>query len=242
MTNSRQSKIYENEIRFNRFLQEMDTIEDLMTDVLETIEINLNRYPDYVKQQENLIDYYDCMVDQLKSDATKWGLKMKKNMRLLEEIIGRCDLDYEWIFDQCDIQWLTVRFWQHCPENTLRETLAGRSAVIEWYPLPHQMTEATIRRAKIYRDKEKVGLILREVEDFEIALGEARKDLEKEHLNASQVQILEDEIAGLQSQLDDKQNRARQWGKGLGKVEGLIEDIAREYCEFEWIFELSDSD
>ena len=113
-------------------MYEMDGIEDITTECQELIEIKFD--PIIVQHLKNRIEYFDLMVAQLKSDATKWGLKLKEDMPLLEQVVGECDLDYEWIFDGCDIHWLTDRYWQHCPQNTLRATLSGYSTIIDSYP------------------------------------------------------------------------------------------------------------
>ena len=138
MTNSesRQEEITEHTIRFERFMYEMDSIEDITTEIHELIEIKFD--PIIVQHLKNRIKYFDLMVAQLKSDATKWGLELKKDMRLLEEVVGECDLDYEWIFESCDIHWLTERYWQHCPQSTLRATRLGYSTIIDSYPLDYQ--------------------------------------------------------------------------------------------------------
>ena len=133
---SRQEEITEHTIRFERFMYEMDSIEDITTEIHELIEIKFD--PIIVQHLENRIKYFDLMVAQLKSDATKWGLELKKDMRLLEQVVGECDLDYEWMFESCDIHWLTERYWQHHPQSTLRETLAGYSTIVESYPSEYQ--------------------------------------------------------------------------------------------------------
>ena len=156
-------KRFENTLRFERFMYEMINMEDIVTAIRELIENNHDLI--VASRLESQIEYTNFMIEQIKSEATVWGLKMKEDMTLLEEIIkrGADDLEYKWIFEDCDIDWLT----EH--KNQFERFITVLSH------LDYQLSEAM----RDIRDNSDVSLVLslqEHLEDVEAVIEDTRSD------------------------------------------------------------------
>ena len=156
-------KRFENTLRFERFLYEMINMEDIVAAIRELI--GNNHDPIVASRLESRIEYTNLMIEQIKSEATEWGLTIKEDMTLLEEIIklGAGDLDYKWIFEDCDIDCLT----EH--ENQFERFITVLSH------LDYQLSEAM----RDIRDNSDVSLVLslqEHLEDLEAVIEDTRSD------------------------------------------------------------------
>ena len=110
----RAAKIADNASRYRRFLLEMEELEKIMAEVQEMIETKLN--PVIVNALKRRAEYFDFTKKQIRADAKKWALKMKKDQLLLEESVGQVVGEYDrwnfWMFEGCGIEWIAECYRQ----------------------------------------------------------------------------------------------------------------------------------
>ena len=123
---SRAAKVKEHTSRFNRFLYEMSDLKAAWEMLQKETEGNLD--PIIIECLERRNESIDFTKKQITADTHKWALKMKKDQLLLEEVIGKCDQNYYWMFDGLGIQWQTERYWQgHEDQDEYEEVNEGFS-------------------------------------------------------------------------------------------------------------------
>jgi len=101
---SRAAKITEHRARFERFLNEMSALKETTSMFIENIESDEEGENDPVIVQHRQARFVELnfLKAQVKSDARKWGKKIKKNPRFLEEVVKGFGADCSWIFKSDD--------------------------------------------------------------------------------------------------------------------------------------------
>jgi len=118
---SRRAKIAKHTARFERFIYEMDNMKAILAEVQKYRSGESSEFPINIRDLDRRTEHFNFMVDQITNDAHKWALQMRKDMRLLEEIVGECELRYFWIFEGCGIEWETDRYWQGCKDEVTED-------------------------------------------------------------------------------------------------------------------------
>ena len=110
MSKSRAAKVLEHTARFERFMNEMCQLKAAWEMLQKETEGNLD--PIIIECLERRNESIDFTKKQITADTHKWALKMKKDQLLLEEVIGKCDQNYFWMFEGCGIEWIAECYRQ----------------------------------------------------------------------------------------------------------------------------------